>query len=198
MTDSALLVLLKEGNPAAYTLLYERYWKILYKRAYGLLVDEEAAKDIVQTLFISIWQKRQHLVIHSGLESFLMGAVKLQVLNYYRAERVKEKVLDRAVARMEFITQSVEELIPHDAVDRSVDMALEGIPENMKQSFLLRRDNHSIKEIAEKLNLAEQTVSNNLTEIVKRLRKTLSNEHTGEYLTGFLFFITLIVTFTLA
>ncbi|WP_090602361.1 RNA polymerase sigma factor [Parapedobacter koreensis] len=192
MTEEALIDALRTGIPKAYELLYDRYWQMLYKKTYSRVADEDVAKDIVQNVFISVWQKRESLLIRTSLEQFLLGAVKFQVLNHFRSERVKQHVIDQAVAKMEPFTTDDHDRVSRDVLEATLDNALHGMPENMKQSFLLRCDNLSIKEIAEKLGLAEQTVSNNLSEAVQRLKKKVSHQQHGEFLIGLSLFLSLI------
>lgn len=192
MTEVALIDALRAGVPKAYDLLYDRYWRMLYKKAYSRVLDEDVAKDIVQDVFISVWQKHENLVIQTSLEQFLLGAIKFQVLNYFRSERVKQRVIDLAMAKMELFVANEHDRVSRDVLEAALDNALHDMPENMKQSFLLRCDNMTVKEIAEKLGLAEQTVSNNLSEAVKRLRQKLSRQHQGEFLIGMSLFISLI------
>ncbi|RQP18564.1 MAG: sigma-70 family RNA polymerase sigma factor [Parapedobacter sp.] len=192
MTEVALIDALRLGTPKAYDLLYDRYWKILYQKAYSRVADEDAAKDIVQDVFISVWQKRENLLIRTSLEQFLLGAIKYQVLNHFRSERVKQHVIDLALAKMELFVTDEHDRVSRDVLEAALDNGLYDMPENMKQSFLLRCDNLSIKEIAEKLGLAEQTVSNNLSEAVRRLRQKLSHQHRGEFLIGLSVFLSLV------
>lgn len=192
MTESALIDALRSGIPDAYEQLYLRYWKMLYKTAYSRVPDEDAAKDIVQNVLISIWQNRKSLRVHATLEQFLRGAVKLQTLNHFRSERVKQHVIDLAMAQMELVAEPESDPLSRHVLEQSLDIALHGMPENMKQSFLLRCENRSIKEIAEKLGLAEQTVSNHISEAVRRLRQKLTKHHQGELLLGLSLFLSLV------
>ena len=192
MTESNLIDALRSGTPSAYEQLYAQYWKLLYRVAYSRIPDEDAAKDIVQNVLVGIWQNRKSLQVHTTLEQFLRGAIKFQTLNHFRSERVKQRVIDLAMSRMELTVVPEPDGISRDVLEQSLDNALYGLPENMKQSFLLRCENRSIKEIAEKLGLAEQTVSNNITEAVRRLRQKLSNQHHGEFLVSLSLFLSLI------
>ena len=183
--DEELVALLKQGKAYAYDLLYERYWKQLYIIAYERLGEEDLAKDIVQNLLIDIWKRHHTLQINDSLQQFLFGAVKLQILNYYRSENIKQKALEKALERMHSLFASMDELTSYYNLEKVVEEEVLAMPYNMKHAFLLRSDNHSVKEIADNLNLAEQTVSNNITEALKRLRKRLVLEYPDRYMTCF-------------
>ncbi len=192
MTEPHLIDALRSGTPSAYEQLYDQYWELLYRVAYSRTTDEDTAKDIVQNVLVGIWQNRKSLQVQTTLEQFLRGAVKFQTLNHFRSERVKQRVIDLAMSRMELTVEPESDSISRDVLEESLDKALYGMPENMKQAFLLRCENQSIKEIAEKLGLAEQTVSNNISEAVRRLRHKLSDQHHEEFLVGFLIFMSLL------
>ena len=166
---------LKQGDEAAYDLLYDLYWKKLYLQALSRTKSEEAAKDIIQTVFINIWERREALVIHTTIEQFLMGAVKLQVLNYFRTEKVEAKVLEHSLQKMnEFVF--MDELSGYYELEKLIEIEVKELPEKMRKAYLLRHAHHSIAEIAQQLNLAEQTVSNHLSEAMRRIRKGLRDK----------------------
>jgi RNA polymerase sigma-70 factor (ECF subfamily) len=181
-----LVVLLKQGKPYAYDRLYQLYWKELYLTAYNRVGEEDIAQDLVQNLLIDIWKRRDTLNIKEDLDRFLFGALKLQILNYYRSENIKQKVLERALERMRNLFTSMDELASYYDIEKVIADEVLEMPLNMQRSFLLRSDNHSVKEIAGNLNLAEQTVSNNITEALKRLRKRLMTEYPDRHMACFI------------
>ncbi|MCC8408035.1 sigma-70 family RNA polymerase sigma factor [Mucilaginibacter sp. UR6-1] len=181
-SETELLQLLKLGNTSAFDRIYDLYWKSLYLSALSRINDEDAAKDIVQNVFIDIWQKHNALEINSTLKQYLHGAVKMKVLHHYRTENIKQQVLDNALERITQLLHSNQNLSAYFDLERIVSEEVEGMPVNMKNSFLLRSDSYSVKEIASSLNLAEQTVSNNITEALKRLKKRIRVEYPERYI----------------
>jgi RNA polymerase sigma factor (sigma-70 family) len=185
VNDENLVVLLKQGKPYAYNQLYEQYWKELYLIAYSRVGEEDTAKDLVQNLLIDIWKRREILDVRTNLEQFLFGALKLQILNHYRSESIKQKIMERALDRMRDLFASMDELAAYLDVEKVIEDEVLIMPHNMQQSFLRRSDNRSVKEIANDLNLAEQTVSNNISEALKRLRKRLMAEYPERHMACF-------------
>ncbi|GAA4320816.1 hypothetical protein GCM10023149_20290 [Mucilaginibacter gynuensis] len=191
LTDDELVERLKQDNTNAFDILYDRYWKSLYIAAQTRVDDEDTAKDIVQNLLIDLWQKRNELQINTSLRQFLFGAVKLKVLHHFRSENIKQSAIENALERMSELTYSPEGLSTYFDLEKIVSEEVEVMPANMKQSFLLRSDSYSVKEIAESLNLAEQTVSNNITEALKRLKRRLKVEYPDRYMHCFALFVIL-------
>lgn len=174
MTEERLLICLQNGEPIAFDILYDRYWTLLYKAAYNRIAEQDIAKDIVQEVLVSIWQKRTQLTIKTSLQNYLLGAVKMQVFNYFRSENIKQRVHGFVMDETGFIIDSIDESSSIQEVENELVLAIDNLPKNMKRSFLLRRENLSIREIAVRLNLAEQTVANNIAEAVRRLRMELA------------------------
>lgn len=181
-SDEELVQLLKNDHAAAFDGVYNRYWKTLYYAAYNRVNDEDAAKDIVQNVFIEVWQKRNTLEITSTLKQYLHGAVKMKVLHHYRSENIKQQAFDNAVERITEMMHSNQNLSAYFDLERIVSDEVNEMPLNMKNSFLLRSDSRSVKEIAGNLDLAEQTVSNNITEALKRLKKRIRLEYPERYM----------------
>jgi RNA polymerase sigma factor (sigma-70 family) len=191
-TDHELLKLLKQGDTYAFDELYNRYWRSLFSTAYNRLGDEDTAKDIVQTLLINVWQKRHELHITTTLSQYLFGAVKLKILQHFRSENVKQSAIEKALDRMNDLFYTADALSGYLDLEKIVSEEVEVMPVNMKRSFLLRSDSYSVKEIAENLNLAEQTVSNNITEALKRLKRRLKVEYPDRYMNCFIIFTVLL------
>ncbi|MBK1438856.1 sigma-70 family RNA polymerase sigma factor [Parapedobacter sp. ISTM3] len=184
--DAILLSRLGQGDAHAYTVLFERYWKFLYAVAYRRLQDEELAQDIVQEVFMQVWDKRDKLALTPEyIEYYLLKAVKNRVINHYTSQRAKAEALQRVMHRMEAVVEeSAYQPSRYLELERFLDEQVEQLPDTMRAVFLMRSDNRSIQEIAQKLHIAEQTVKNHLTEASHRLRRSLLKKFSDEELAG--------------
>lgn len=176
INETQLLSRLQLGDSKAYSILYDNYWERLYVQAFKRVLDEDAAKDIVQNVFINIWQRRETLEINSEFSHYLHAAVKFQVFSYFRSAKVKEKVMDQTLSRFEQ-TASIDDLEGYFELEKLIALEIELLPDKMKEAYLLKAAKHSTSEIAEKLNLKEQTVSNHLSEALRRIRLKLSSKY---------------------
>lgn len=192
MDDKVLLQQMRGGNELAFQTLFERYWEQTYLSACRRL-DTEIAKDIVQDIFISIWNIREQLHIQGTLDSYLYGAVKLRVLNYLRDEKARQRLLEKALQQFREIETAAHDLETYKEMEVLVGNTIDAFPENMRHAFLLRSENRSIRDIAAELGLAEQTVRNSISEGLKRLRRVLEKRYPGQY-SEYLVAITLILT----
>lgn len=192
--DSLLFQAVQQNDDRkAFDRLYLTYWEKMFAIAWHRTGDEDLTKDIVQDLFINIWQRRAEIVIHTTFGQYLAGALKYRLINYYQSEKVKHIVFEKVFQRMSKITDSMDDLSIYKELEDALGVELEKMSENMKNSFLMRLDNFSIKEIAVRLNLAEQTVNNNLTEASKRLRKNLAHKFNNGQLGALLLLIELVI-----
>lgn len=175
-SDTALWQLVMGGNLRAYGELYERYWEPLFETAYWRLYDKDAAKDIVQEVFIYCWQKREQIQINESVAAYLRAAVRFKVLNYLKAESAREKYRLLAGRELPVITSSTEESMNSADLEAGYRKALQRLPGKMREIFIDSRDHGlSIQEIAQKRSLSPQTVKNQLSSALKKLREGLGN-----------------------
>ncbi|WP_312186741.1 sigma-70 family RNA polymerase sigma factor [Sphingobacterium sp.] len=185
--DNHNLSRFKDGDPKAFTYFFDLYWEELYTVAFRHLREEAQAKDLVQEVFIHIWEKRQLINSdYTSLKSYLYKSVKNKILNFYATERVRKQVLEKSVERMElFSNLDDHNLAKYKALEAIVDNSIDKLPKLMKSVYLMRFDNYSIAQIAQELNIAEQTVKNYLSDAKKIMRNELTQrfaDHDSIYL----------------
>lgn len=159
----------------AFNRLYMRNWQVLFAIAWNRVKDEAVAKDIVQEVFVSFWERRKQVDVRTTVAQYLTGALKYRLIDFFQSERIRQRVFDQALAQMDRILQHPDNDLSYQEVEAIFEDELKRMPENMRKSFLLRLDNLSTPDIAKQLNLAEQTVSNLLSEATKRLKNNLPN-----------------------
>lgn len=176
-----ILQQLKDGDSQAFTVIFERYWKVLFAVAYRRLGDETLAQDMVQEVFMNIWDKREDLNISTeNVEFYLLKSIKNKIINYYSSQRVRQDVLRNVMYRMQMIVNEQYDRSRYIELERFVDEQVDSFPNTMKAVFLMKSDGHSIKSIAEKLNIAEQTVKNSHTETSRRLKAAILKKFSDE------------------
>src|SRR6202012_6091125 len=94
LSDAELLILLKQDNELAFTEIYNRYWKPLYKTASNILQESETAQDITQNIFISLWQRRKEIEVVS-LKPYLQQAARFGVFKIIRERQSDQAFYDR-------------------------------------------------------------------------------------------------------
>lgn len=165
-----------QDHRGAFNEIYERYWLQLYTSACKKLRSTDDAKDIIQDLFVSLWLKRHSLVITTRLSSYLFTAVKYRIINHIESNIVKGdylRMLSQAAAQYD---NSTHDIVMSRDLERQIDFGIEKLSPKMKMVFQLsRRENLSVNEIADRLNISEQTVKNQITKAMKILRLHMSD-----------------------
>ncbi|KAA5542979.1 RNA polymerase sigma-70 factor [Adhaeribacter rhizoryzae] len=171
--DEKLLVLMQSDDQAAFEQIYNRYWSKLYLSAYNIVRDRQAAEDIVQDVLVSLWMRRNSLVVDS-LNSYLYTAVRYQVFKIIRAGQMREA--HSYVIENPAVVNVGESALMTADMDRLLEKGVTELPEKCRQIFLLSRKKHlSTKEIANWLGIAPKTVENQITIALNRLRTTLGD-----------------------
>ena len=172
---------LRSGDEQAFSHLFHTYWKKLFSVAYRRVNDEQLAQDITQDVFMQLWDKRETLNINSSnIEYYLLKSIKNKVINHYTSAQVKQSVLNKVMERMEQIQDEIYDPKRYQELENYVDDQIEQFPQTMKAVFLMRSEQLSIREIASRLNLSEQTVKNNTTEALHRLKRSLHKKFSKE------------------
>ncbi|HEV2482401.1 MAG TPA: sigma-70 family RNA polymerase sigma factor [Puia sp.] len=185
-TDAELWAAIRGGDESAFRMLYDRYWTVIYSTAFSYLHDRAACAEIVQTIFLGIWLKRQELNI-GDFNPYLKAASRYQVYKRLKLKGTLRILYKDPLA--ESATRATrnqgEDNIRYQELQSSLEAGLQGLPERCREIFLLsRREQLSIAEIAERLDISRRTVENQLTRALQHLRHSL----------GDLFVILLLVT----
>jgi RNA polymerase sigma-70 factor (family 1) len=170
-TDLELAGLLKSGHHAAYTELFNRYWKKLLGIAYNHTRDKSSAEEVVQEVFISLWNKREAIEVIQ-MERYLATAVKFTVFNaHYR----KQKRMSDLVSRMPYQdSYEIEDEILARFLKEQIDGIVSTLPDKCRLVFQYSREaGLKNKEIAKELNISEKTVEAHLSKALKVIKDKL-------------------------
>ena len=89
--DIQIVERLKNGDLSAFDVMFTKYYKVLCVSAYFFIHDEDASKDLVQTLFVDIWEKKLYLHFHDDIKSYLHRAVKNRCINHIATQKTRDK-----------------------------------------------------------------------------------------------------------
>lgn len=174
-TDQELINLLRRGNEAAFNMLYKRHWADLYKFAFSILRDQDACKDIIQDVYVWIWNHRQSLEIQSP-KSYLKTAVKYKIFNYIRSGNIRESFFEE-VAKFNYDKSmpGVDELAELKELNTIIQLTVSSLPLKCREIYRLSREEKlSNREIAEKLGISVKTVENQITIALHRIRNNVT------------------------
>lgn len=174
LSDPELLLLIQGNNEQAFAIVLDRYRKQLYRQIYKRLGSEDETKDMLQDIYISLWNNRQTLVIKESFLPYLSRAAHYTIIDQYLF-RKKRLTAETAMAlKEEPIALSVEENILAADLQQEFEKQLLKMPLTVQQVFQLsRKEGLSVKEIAAKMDLSEQTVKNYISMVLQSLRAYL-------------------------
>ncbi|QQS95464.1 sigma-70 family RNA polymerase sigma factor [Sphingobacterium spiritivorum] len=169
--DHRLMAELKTNNELAFNAIYFRYSTVLYRYAFNILKDEDECTDVIQEIFVWLWENRSNLHI-SNLKCYLMAAVRYRMIRVIATSKRKEEILSRSISGTPLHTDDFLEVkeLKHVITDFTASL-----PVRAQETFKLSREQYlSNKEIALQLGISEKTVEAQMTISLKKLRLYLN------------------------
>jgi RNA polymerase sigma-70 factor (family 1) len=175
-SDNVLIALVKSGDIDAFTEIHNRYYVKLYSHAYKRLPDREEVKDILQELFVSVWNNRETIELKVALPAYLYTAVRNRILNAYKHEKVKTDYLAAFQNFLDNHTEPVaDEQLRLKELTTMIEAEVSEFPPQMRRVFEMSRNEAlSHQEIADELNISTLTVRKHVQNSLKILRAKLS------------------------
>jgi len=175
LSDKELVDLLKSGDHAAFTEIYNRYWDKLYATAYNRLSDELEAEEAVQNIFLSLWKRKEALQLSHTLTTYLSVSVKYQIFTRLaQLKRERERIDQLKISAVEG-KETTAEWLSERELRAQIEQCINALPEKCRIVFLLSREkNLSNKQIAEELDISEKTVEGHMTKALTTLRGSLN------------------------
>ncbi|WP_166437315.1 RNA polymerase sigma-70 factor [Niastella caeni] len=154
---------------------FQAFYDPLCKYAYTLVADHDTSEDIVQEVFVRIWEKHQSIIQSPQLRAYLYRAVRNTCFNHLGSQKrmPASSISNTDLEEEDTINWTVEE-VPDEEIPNYRELLRKGIdqlPEKCKEIFLLSRTgNLSNQEIADKLGISVKTVNNQTWKAMKLLK----------------------------
>jgi RNA polymerase sigma-70 factor (family 1) len=178
-SDKELLQAIRLGDEKAFQCIFDRHWNTLFSFVYKLISDEDQTKDILQNTFLEIWKRKDTLIVEDSIMPYLFKIAKNDVISLFRKDKVRLQGDEILVRNLQSADLPDERMLASE-LQQTIDTELVKMPFNMRQCFHLSRyENKSVRDIAEELRLSEQTVKNNISEALRRLRQALTHNSSG-------------------
>lgn len=174
LADDLLIKLLRTSDEKAFRVIYDRYWKKIYFSVLKKINSKEVAEELTQNLFVSLWEKRGKAVINH-LENYLSVAIKYNIINYIESSIARQNALNgMTVGVGDMSENAAEEKMLFDEVNIAIKRATSLLPVKTREIFKLSRvEQHSVREIAQIMNLSEKSVEYHITQSLKMMRLQL-------------------------
>jgi len=166
---------IRAGRESTFRELFADYYRPLSVFALKYTGDLETAKEIVQELFVHLYQSRNTLLVSSSLKSYLFQAVRNRCLNHIKQNQTRRKHLDEYHAEQD-LSFDMEARIRETELEHHIFKIVESLPPQCRNIFTLSRvKGLSNGEIAEKLQISKRTVETQISNALKTLRTKLKH-----------------------
>jgi RNA polymerase sigma-70 factor (family 1) len=164
--DSQLIDRLGNNDVSAFEAIYGRYWKPLFDFAWAKTHDTDTAEEIVQDLFVTLWEKRNLLQIRS-LRAYLFAAVRNRIIDHFKNNIFTELDATDSAGEPDYP-------LFLDELEAAMQNAVGQLPEKTRRVFVLSRfEGNTIRQIALQLKMPERTVEYHITQALRSLKMLL-------------------------
>ena len=173
LSDTEIVKQLNKNNREIIRHLFDNYYLELYRFALKLVHAKEVAEEIVDDIFVNIWNNRQKIEIKSSLKAYLYASVRFGALNYFRDNKNRLSQTDDVMPDLPFNETPLDK-IQEGELSRVLTDAIQSLPEKCRAIFSLSRNSDlTYKQIAGELNISVKTVENQMSIALKKIREFL-------------------------
>lgn len=173
MNDKSLILALKNSDEGAFTSLYHTYCDKVYRFCHLYYTNESTAEEIVQEVFIKLWDIRSYINENENLEGLLFIITRNLVFSNTR-KHFNEAFYKISILAAYDQAYDIEEELHAKDLKVYIDRLIDELPPRQKEVFCMSRyEQLSYKEIAEKLDITPKTVERHINEALKYLKKNI-------------------------
>jgi RNA polymerase sigma-70 factor (family 1) len=190
LEDNELVERLQKGSIEAFDMIYEKYSGKLYAFGLKYLRSMAEAEELVQSVFLKLWENYKKLNKESSFKSYLFTIAYNDICKLFRKRNYLQKFISDSIYENPQSSFEIEEGIDYQSVLDRVQQIVDKLPERQKIIFFKsRQEGKSTKEIAKEVGLSAGTVDNYISESLKYIRSRLHNEDYAILLIFPLFFL---------
>jgi RNA polymerase sigma-70 factor (family 1) len=188
--DSELVERLQKGDVEAFDLIYNKYSGKLYAFGLKYLKSSVEAEELVQSIFLKLWENYKNLKKEASFKSYLFTIAYNDICKLFRKRNYLQKFISDTLYENSQSSSEAEDGIDLHSVMERVQQIVGKLPERQKTIFLKSRvEGKSTKEIAAELDLSAGTVDNYISESLKFIRNHLKKDSLAVILFASLFFL---------
>lgn len=166
---------LQNGDEGAMEMLFRNYYRRLCTYTNTILNDPDESEEIVQQVFVQMWEKRETMQINTSVQSYLFRAVRNNSLNRIKHEKVRRQYVDE-VTSLANDSEPASGMTFHNELQSQIMKAIESLPEQCRLIFKLSRfEELKYAEIADQLGISVKTVENQMGKALRMMRESLKD-----------------------
>lgn len=175
VSDKIIFNEIRKGNREVYEALFAEYYDSLVRFGQSFLFDQQEAEDLVQDLFVHIWEHASSITITASVKAYFYQSIRNKCINHIRSLKVKDKNNSLYV---DGILQSGDDIELFDVqLIETIKKSIDELPEQMARIFKMKLiENKKRDEIADELNISINTVKTQLQRAKTKLREKLLDQ----------------------
>ena len=167
----------KAGDAGAFDSIYNMYHQKLYHFSLGLLKDPDIAREIVQEVFVTLWEKRSQVNVTFDFENYIFTIAHNAIRKSFRKKSMEDKVKDFLQKNSPEPVEDADASLIYNELLELASKTIEKLPPKRKVVYKLsRHEGLTIKEIASSLNISARTAENQLARALKYLKEEMHND----------------------
>jgi RNA polymerase sigma-19 factor, ECF subfamily len=176
-SNTELILLLKEGNMVAFDTIYEKYCRRLFGFVVRYVKLESDAEEIVQDVFVKIWENRERIDAYSSFDSYLFTISYNSAISLLRKRIHEKKYLEHLrYVQQEYSAPELTDELYFNELNRTIQSLLAELTPRQKEIYRLSREEGlTHDEIAKKLGISINTVKNHMVSVLSFLRSNMDN-----------------------
>jgi RNA polymerase sigma-70 factor (ECF subfamily) len=186
--DEELMQEIKAGNMFAFDALYRKYNKKLYKFGFSILKSTEEAENLIQDVFLNLWENRHKVEKNSSIKSYVFTITYNSAISIIRKKARESQFIEYLKTLQDISVEPVNVELEYNELTNKLDEIIKELPKRQKEVYLLHKvEGLKYNEIAERLNISVNTIENHMSHALKTIRKKLGNYSLIAILFGYLF-----------
>ena len=175
-SDEELMHEIKAGNMLAFDELYRKYIRRLYRFSYSILKSREEAENIVQNVFLNLWQNREKAEKISSVKYYVFTIAYNSAISIIRKKARESQFIEYVKTLQDMKEEPVDLQFEYKELDERVSAIINSLPVRQKEVYQLHRiGGLKYAEISERLNISINTIENHMSRALKTIREKLGN-----------------------
>ncbi|HLO90594.1 MAG TPA: RNA polymerase sigma-70 factor [Lentimicrobium sp.] len=175
--DKLVVIAFQQGDFKVFETVFKENYSSMVRAARRILIDIEPAEEVIQDLFVKLWEKRDSLVINTSLPAYLHKAVTNHAINYYKFQKKTVRFQDYIGFEVDdYQSVAADEPMLHNDLDKKVNALMKALPERRRMIFEMSRfEGMKNWQIAQQMGVSLKTVEYHMAAALDFLRTKLSD-----------------------
>jgi RNA polymerase sigma-70 factor, ECF subfamily len=173
-SDEELMQEIKADNMLAFDVLYKKYCKKVYKFGYSILKSKEESENLMQDVFLNLWEHRHNVEKDSSIKSYVFTVTYNSAISIIRKKARESQFLEYLKSLQEINEDPVNLELEYSELRKKLEEIIKALPQRQIEVYMLHRvEGLKYNVISERLHISVNTVENHMSRALKTIRKKL-------------------------